>query len=363
MRKLVKIIAIVLTLCCSCFVCGCNITSGEQWTNVIDGYNSADVLTLFLSKGEECRIDLHAQFARYDMHISKITAHSSNNDVFVLQNETVKAIGRGKAKLYVDIYSKLNNLHYYVIGAVIYVSDAQAPDLVEINSVQDLVNINNNRSGNYLLNSDIDLVDYGDWSPIGGLPSVNDDAQSAAFSGTFINPHGYKIKNLSILSVDSLPQGMYGGYLGGLFGRIENAYIDGIVLENVTINLSDSNGQIAEAGGVCATSLNSIVRNCTVFGDIAASDRCGGIVGSDNWGVIIGCQFQGTVKSALSMAGGISACGYIVRDSSVTADIYGAFAAGGILGEAITGDHLSNTSFIGELFCDGYKSESIAFRH
>ncbi len=363
MRKLITIIAMAIVLCFVCFVCGCNFTNGEQWTNVIDGYDSADVLNIFLSKGDEYPVDLRALFAEYDIHISKITAHSSDNDIFVLQNETVKAIGRGKAKLNVDIYSKRNNLHYYVIGAEVYVIDAFAPELVEIDSVQDLVNINNNKSGNYILKSDLDLADYGSWSPIGGLPSASEDARSAAFSGSFINPYGYKIRNLSIPSVDGLQQGAYGGYLGGLFGRIENAYIDGIVLENVKINLSDTNGQIAEAGGVCATSLNSIVRNCSVFGDIAASDRCGGIVGSTNWGAIIGCRFQGTVRSALSIAGGISACGYVIRDCDVSADIYGAFAAGGILGESVTGDYLSNTVFVGQLICDGYTSESIAFRH
>ena len=64
--------------------------NGEQWTNVIDGYDSADVLNIFLSKGDEYPVDLRALFAEYDIHISKITAHSSDNDIFVCKTKPLK---------------------------------------------------------------------------------------------------------------------------------------------------------------------------------------------------------------------------------------------------------------------------------
>ena len=58
------------------------------------------------------------------------------------------------------------------------------PNAIKIYTAQDLDNVRNNLAGSYVLMNDIDLAGFngGEWVPVGGGPTVNDDNH---FSGIF----------------------------------------------------------------------------------------------------------------------------------------------------------------------------------
>lgn len=332
----------------------------KYFTNVVENYSSFDVLDIFLNKGECQDIDFKEQFKDSKIEITKIIAKSNNESVFKVKGNTITATGMGFGKVEVEIYSKKESTCYYTTSANVYVIDESYENLIEIHTVQDLANMNQNKNGYYILKNNIDLKDCGDWIPIGNLPSQEEKNNS--FRGIFINPNGYKISNLTINTSETIPQGIYGGCYGGLFGALENAYIDGIILENVYIDLTDFKGKLTSgAGGVTAKELNSVVRNCKVDGIIISQDRSGGIVGGSSFGKILNCNFNGTVKSTVHAAGGVAGFGYILKNCTVNATIDGCFASGGILGFAPTEYLLVDCSFSGDLLGDGHKNENVGY--
>ncbi|MDE7263554.1 MAG: hypothetical protein K2N64_02695 [Anaeroplasmataceae bacterium] len=363
-----KMLLIVLTIMASIFVIGALTSCTEDykyWTNVIENYDEFDVLDIFLSVGETQTIDIYEQFKDSKIEISKVVSRSSNEGVFTIKNHLITATGMGKAKLDVEIYSKKESTCYYATSAIVYVVDPNYESIVEIKTAQDLAQMKLNQSGYYILKSDIDLKDWEDWAPIGNLPiTLEEPPYSNAFCGMLINPDGYKIRNLTIKSLNSITQGIYGGYYGGLFGSLYEAYIDGIILENVFIDLTDFDGRgSSAAGGIAAAQLNSVIRNCKVDGTIIAQDRSGGIVGGASWGRILDCSFSGTVQSTEHAAGGIAGFGYITKNCTVNATINGTFASGGILGFQTSNYQILDCSFTGELLGNGYKNESIGYTY
>jgi lysophospholipase L1-like esterase len=164
------------------------------------------------------------------------------------------------------------------------------------------------------------------------------------FSGTY-EGNGYKISNLVITNPQSKKAVGFFGYLDG------TAHIDGLLLENVTLNSTTwNNGAIA--GCVQSTS-SALIENCHVTGaTITGSDECnGGLVGKLMAGNIRHCSFQGSVTATNSAK---QKCGGIVGYSSGTASdledchllpgsaISGAGErVGGIVGEHTGGNILS----------------------
>ncbi len=341
----------VCVLCCGCF----SKPDYKQWST-IDNFDTTDI---FLQKGKSETIDFDATFKKYGIEVSKITATSDNEQVFTVKENTVYATGLGKALLKVEVFDKYRDTYFLVVFANVYVWDIESTELIKIYSAQDLANMNSNKSAKYILAKDIDLKDWGEWIPIGNLPLNESDAHNKnSFCGWLINPNGYKISNLTISSSEHVPHGIYGGCQGGLFGSVNEAYIDGLILENVQIDIADF--ERSNAGGICATYLNSVVRNCSVKGNLHSTNYCGGIIGSANWGKIIGCKFEGTIISDNSSAGGIAGLGYVVENCSASGSVEGKYSAGGILGYGTYKYSVTNCTFAGELLGDGFKNSSVA---
>lgn len=337
-------------------------TDYKYSSNDVPNYDVlADAQDIFLSKGETSSFDFKKKFERTGIDITKIVAKSTDENVFTVKDNKITATGMGQAKVSVEIYSKKEDTCYYTTYANVYVIDENNVNLIEIYTPEDLALMNQNKSGWYILKDNIDLSDWGDWEPIGNLPlEESKSSENNSFTGIFINPYHYKISNLSIKTSKNIPHGIYGGCYGGLFGTIEDAYIDGIILENVFIDLADDEGHLSSAaGGVAAGALNSIIRNCKVEGIIISQDRSGGIIGGASWGRIIGCNFKGSVTSTQHGAGGIAGFGYIVKDCNVNATIEGYHSSGGILGFVTTQYFISDCTFIGELLGDGNIGEII----
>ncbi|MDE5714932.1 MAG: hypothetical protein K2I42_02255, partial [Anaeroplasmataceae bacterium] len=341
------------------FFIGCS-TNYKYYTNVIENYNSFNILDIFLNKGETKDLDFKEQFKNFNIDITKIIAKSSDESVFQVKGNTITAIGMGYATVEVEVYSKKESTCYYTTSANVYVIEESNKDLIEIYSAQDLANMNQNKKGFYILKNNIDLKEWGDWNPIGNLPTHKGENNS--FSGMLINPDGYKISNLNIKTSKNLPQGVYGGCNGGLFGLLDHAYIDGVILENILIDLTDFDGELSSsAGGIAAQDLNRVIRNCSVEGVVISQDRSGGIVGGSSWGKILDCNFNGVVQSTIHAAGGIAGFGYIIKNCTVNAIVNGDFASGGILGFKTTEYLILDCVFSGELIGNGFKNENIGY--
>lgn len=161
------------------------------------------------------------------------------------------------------------------------------------------------------LGADLDLAGE-NWTPING------------FTGTLIGGD-YKIKNLTINSVNDSNLGLF----GTLQGTVKN-----LTIENANIT---SRGDVGTAGILCGTNQGTI-DGVTVFGTINPLyyDNVGGVVGYNNNGFISNCTNNATVignNNVGGIAGNISASGNDkINNNSNNGEIQGTDNVGGIVG-------------------------------
>jgi len=172
---------------------------------------------------------------------------------------------------------------------------------IVINTVQELQNIQNNLSGDYILGSNIDASGFA-FAPIGSNPFQG----GTAFTGTF-NGNGHTINGLTITAPSSDNVGLFGyviGYTGG--GTVENVRLTN---ENVVGNGSGS------VGGVIGYSDTGHISNVSVSGSVKGitMGHVGGIVGSG-----------GSYYGASSLTSSFS-----------TATVQGEAGVGGLVGEGV----------------------------
>lgn len=280
-----------------------------------------------LASGSSYTFDLEEIFADSGLDIDRYVIESGENKNYTANGETITARGTGISSINVSLYVPSEETKYVCSIGTLYSYDEK--DFTPVSTAEELQNMTLN--GRYVLKSDIDLAGM-DWEPVGNFPEGNQ------FVGMFINPHGYKIKNLTISSSDNVFHGPYGGCSGGLFGSLKNAFVLGVHLENVSIDVSDFQGKsYSSAGGVADTVLDSYIKDCSVSGSITAVGDAGGIVGSLHWGYVENCKFSGSVvtkenlqsyalESSDTGAGGIA--GYIkgkesVRDCTFEGETFG----------------------------------------
>jgi len=200
---------------------------------------------------------------------------------------------------------------------------------IGIYTAQDLDNVRNNLSGNYILMNDIDLSAWGDWEPIG--------KPSNPFRG-LLNGNGYVISNITIISPNE--------YIG-LIGYSDMAGILNIGLVDVNIDISISSESIncLYAGGILGYfSSQSSITNCYSSGRISIHTSTnidiiiGGIVGVIAANEIDNCYNLSEIVSSSdnSKAGGIvgSAGGSsLISNCYNTGEIQASYA-GGIICDA-----------------------------
>ena len=136
------------------------------------------------------------------------------------------------------------------------VTVSAAESVTTISTVAELAAIANDLSGNYKLTDDIDLSDYGAWTPIGG---------STAFSGTF-EGNGKTIKGLNVNT-----SSQYGGLFGNVSGTVKNLNVKG----TVTVNMTSSSATSVYAGLVAGNvGLFGTVDSCSAEGNVTATLSC-----------------------------------------------------------------------------------------
>lgn len=157
-------------------------------------------------------------------------------------------------------------------------SVSAAEEVKTISTVAELAAVANDLSGNYRLEKDLDLSDYGAWTPIGG---------STAFSGTF-EGNGKTIKGLTVNT-----SSQYGGLFGNVSGTVKNLNVKG----TVTVNMTSSSATSVYAGLVAGNvGLFGTVDSCSAEGNVTATLSCssssfitpkgyayaGGVIGSSS---------------------------------------------------------------------------------
>ncbi len=204
-----------------------------------------------------------------------------------------------------------------------FVSGGVLSSWVLINSLQDLNNVRNNLSGQYILGRNIDASQTRSWS--GGFTPI----------GTYDNPFvgefegdGYSINGLYIAS------GADGNWWFGLFGVVgEGAYISNFVLDDVLIQ-APAGVQPDRVGAVAGQNHGRIV-GVDVTGEIRVPGGAydvGGLVGR-NYG------FIASSSAAVDIAGGVDGAGGLVGFNDIYGRIERSHASGNIdvLGDNVGG--------------------------
>ena len=123
-----------------------------------------------------------------------------------------------------------------------------------ISTAQELSDIRNNLSGNYILSDNIDLASFGSWSPIG--------TEEEPFTGT-LDGNGYVISNITIEY--SIPTNI------GFFGHVKNSTIKNLGIEKAdyNVNIGDYDERIfSNVGGFAGVIESSTVDCCYFTGSI-----------------------------------------------------------------------------------------------
>ncbi|MBQ1965405.1 MAG: zinc-ribbon domain-containing protein, partial [Clostridia bacterium] len=229
---------------------------------------------------------------------------------------------------------------------------------------EDLNNIRNNLSGNYILMSDLvfceeDFMEGGafynqgwGWEPIG----IDGDAP---FSGT-LDGNGYVIKNLYI-NIENDDTDVYAGLFGYCIGSIQNL---GMKYADITVNLT-SRSDFAYVGGIAGyvSRSGASIRNCYFAGEmhvtsIVLNHIAGGLIGYCSGGEIVDCYNAGTIDSNFHAAGIVGE----LRQSTVvhcynSGEIISNSAGGGIVARLSYNSHVSDCHNTGKI--SGYAGGGI----
>lgn len=177
-----------------------------------------------------------------------------------------------------------------------------------IHTLNDLINVAEDLTANYVLMNDIDLAGL-DWVPIGSK-------ENYPFTGTF-NGNGYKILNLTI----NMPSN--NGV--GLFGYTDGATIENLALENVNIL---GKGRV---GGLVGESKSSVIINSYVTGMIEGlNNAIGGLVGTSDNSRIENSYAAAEVVKGWNFVGGIAG-------RTLHSQISNTYSAGEVIGHNHTG--------------------------
>lgn len=340
--------------------------------------NTGETLTISQNtfNGVDSNVKTSWSVGKFDK-FELFTFNETNKGIVTIKDNTITAVNSGHTWVYANVYINGKDpsgrkvmLKWTV--AVAEISVINEATMTPITTAQELADINNTLSGHYILKADIDLKEWGEWKSIG--------EKFPGFTGMLVNPYGYKIRNLTVTTSET----MFGEHVG-LFGAVsDNAFISGIILENIFIDVSDYEGIASvepslvggiwpfgspTVGGIAAEVGNSaMIMDCSVSGTIIGGGTfTGGIAGTANnvaW--IINCTFTGTLKNHKSILDQMFAIGGIVGYSdkdydkntiincSVNADIDGGkhASAGGIIGSINSFGEAINSSFIGTVISE-----------
>jgi len=368
-KKIALVLVLALTLGFSLMGCSGNKLPIVHATYIGDGdgvYRTAD---LVMNAGEKLVVNQShfnglenwnmTGFNRLELSVD----YETHEGVVSINNNVITAGNSGRAAVMATIHKNCRDENgkrvTFVLSQITFafIRVVDEATMTPITTAQQLKDIELDLGGNYILKADINLAGI-EWQPIGFMDGIVPPYLGrTSFFGIFVNSDNFTIKNLTINSSQN------NNGRGGLFHSIDKGYVDGIVLENVSIDVSDSEGH-SSAGGIVAVTLNALITNCKVEGNIAAKNFAGGIVGSESWGVVANCEFKGTIKALNPSqnfenvgAGGIVGTSALytdrpyfgIFDCKVNATVISTHFAGGIVGFILGDARPINCIFTGSL--------------
>jgi hypothetical protein len=169
----------------------------------------------------------------------------------------------------------------------------------------------------FVLTEDIDLLGTTYSAPLIAPDAdiITPDFQGTAFSG-FFDGQNHSIENLTIVAQS-------GRDIIGLFGKIEHANIQNLILTDVSIQATQSNYVAAMVGQASSATLLS---NCHVNGSITGKNYLAGLIAYLNSAEVSRCSFDGTVTGSV---GTFSIGGLIGASNAGT--IRRCLASGGVI--------------------------------
>jgi hypothetical protein len=182
------------------------------------------------------------------------------------------------------------------------------------------VNSGNAYSGKFVkLGADIDLRNMF-WVPIG---IYRDGVATRPFKG-FFDGAGFTIFNMGT--------GNNVRPTTALFGALDGATIGGVNLQAIEVD-GDSN-----IGGLAAYMARTVLKNCSISGNVRGRSAVGGIVGSSYKGFIENCSFFGSVTGESGVGGVVGAMDQSrMRLCRVVGRVEGKTDVGGFVGGALEG--------------------------
>ena len=203
---------------------------------------------------------------------------------------------------------------------------------VEISDWNDLDNVRNDLSGDYVLVNDLDSETGGyagigdDFEPIG---YIDGEGGTSEFDGSF-DGGGFAIDDLII------DFGGTGASEVGLFASTDS----GALIENLSVSGSVTGGDGSDffgnsrAGGVVGNHAGGTIQNCVSHVDVTSDgERVGGLVG-DNADTVTESYATGSVEGGDQAAGGLVGFNNdTVTDSHATGSVEGDERVGGLVGD------------------------------
>jgi len=347
--------------------------------------NAGDTLTVTNNHFQDISLD----FEDFSLEIHQ----ERGQNIVAIQNNVITAVNSGyviiRARLYQETIHNASRQRirpfYSVILANIHVINEAT--MTHITTAEELAAMNDNLDGHFILMADIDLAEWGEWTPIGS-------GSTYSFRGMFVNPHEYRIKNLTITTsngINSMDSGITRVGLFGVIGRSTDThpvFIYKIILEDIFIDVSDYVCSIHPVNSITLGGIagnvqpGAIVLDSVVNGTLISSGvRTGGIVGVNNSGSIKGNSFIGTIiatqdfdheRTAIGGIAGSNFTNFIgqdiitnIIDNTVYADLIGGERGhvGGIIGIGWNeGMEVINSSFRGTL-TGAWTGTKIGFDH
>ncbi|MCL2862304.1 MAG: hypothetical protein FWE22_07845 [Firmicutes bacterium] len=135
--------------------------------------------------------DLDIEFESFELEAREET----HENVVTINGNVVTAANSGYARIIARLYQGREVIDGERVRSVwgvsvVYVHVINEETMIPITTAQELADMNSNLDGHFILMDDIDLGDFGEWTPIGNV--------NRPFTGMFVNPHGYVISNLTI---------------------------------------------------------------------------------------------------------------------------------------------------------------------
>jgi hypothetical protein len=215
------------------------------------------------------------------------------------------------------------------------IASAQAAACIMVKTPADLDAVRADLAGHYCLVRDIDMSRFGDFKPLGELPSGDEDN----FVGTF-DGRGHTIRNLTITSAGD-EVGLFADInrVGDQIGSVkrltlQNAQVHAVALHGASVGAlaGFSSGKISDvhvSGAVTCEADQDWSHNCTAGGLIG---RSLGTISRTSAAVAVTVGAAGTAGGLVGELGGSIARSYATGTVSLVGDSQRTGNAGGLVG-------------------------------